>query len=431
MLDREPRSMPHRQPTGAGLRVLYVVSMFPCWSETFIVREIESLLHAGAEVRIVSLRRCNESLVQSRARALLPQVVYPHGSWRNFPAALARLRHPRAVLRFLGAAGKSLWKRPTELAKTLITWYRANGLIGELRRFDPHHVHAHWATYPSTAAMLLAEQLGIRFSFTAHAHDIFLHAQLLDEKITRAAFVATISDFNRRFLRNRSPAAHAARLELVRCGIEPAATVRRRLPDVDDVVILSVGRLDEIKGFSTLIRACKELQRRKFRFKCRIVGEGPLREELETQIRALDLNHRVELVGALASEEVERVMRRAAVFVLASQPGLRGNMDGIPVVLMEAMVAGTPVISTRVSGIPELVEDGVTGLLVPARDEASLASAIQRMLSDDELRRGCIERARMRVIGEFNADREALRLLDLYRETTGISHAKTSAYRHG
>lgn len=426
---RDRYGIPQRD--ASGLRVLYVVSMFPCWSETFIVREIESLLRAGVDVRIVSLKRCNESLVQNRARALLPRVIYPRSGWYNLGRSLACLRHPRATWDFFRAAVRSLWRRPRELAKTLVVWGRINGLIPALRRLGVDHVHAHWATYPSTAAMYAAEVLGLSFSLTAHAHDIFEHAQLLDDKLARAAFVATISEFNCRYLRERHPVAARARLEIIRCGIAPTAAVRRRLPGVDDTVILSVGRLDEIKGFATLIRACAALKRMGLPFKCRIVGEGPLRGELERQIRMLELGREVELVGVLASEEVDRAMRRASVFVLPSQRSLGGNMDGIPVALMEAMAAGTPVVSTCISGIPELVEHEVTGLLVPPRDEAALAAAIQRVLTDHELRRACIERARQRVIREFNADREAARLLALYRDTTGISHAQTTAYRYG
>lgn len=433
LLDRTRLAEPGASPTpGRGLRIVYVVSMFPCWSETFIVREIEALRQAGVDVHIVSLRRCTESFMQSNARTLLPRVIYPRGYWQNLGRALQAVSlHPRRTARDWAAIAQSLWHRPGEMLKSLVVWFRTMGLVPALRRLQADHIHAHWATYPSTAAMLLAEHLGTRFSFTAHAHDIFEHAQLLEKKLEHASFVATISEFNRQFLSQRFGATASARLEIVRCGIAPTAAVRRRLPGVGETVLLSVGRLDEIKGFPTLIRACAELKRRGVAFKCRIVGEGPLRGELETQIRKLSLDAEVELTGAMASEEVDRAMRRASLFVLASQPALSGNMDGIPVALMEAMAAGTPVISTRVSGIPELIENEETGLLVPPQDEAALADGIARMLQDHELRRHCVEHARQRVIREFNAEREASRLLELYRDATGTSHAQATTYRYG
>jgi len=414
------------------LRVLYVVSMFPCWSETFIVREIQALLQRGVDVRILSLRPASERLVQRDARALADRVLYPP----PWPLAIWRvgreiLRSPRRALEAPVLLIRHLWRRPAELSKSLVAWFRTTALVPALRTWAPDHVHAHWATYPSTAAMCLAEALGCRFSFTAHAHDIFQHDHLLARKLQHAAFTATISDFNRQLLQQRYPQSQNARIEIVRCGIPPASASRRRLPALGENVLLSVGRLDEIKGFATLVRACGVLADQGRRFKCRIIGDGPLRAELETQIERLELQPWIELTGAMPWEEIDRAMRRAGVFALASQRSLAGNMDGIPVVLMEAMAVGTPVVSTSISGIPELVENETTGLLVPPQDEAALATAIGRLWDEPALAARLSAAGRIRVIRQFNATREAARLHGLYQDTAGTTHVQTAAYRYG
>jgi colanic acid/amylovoran biosynthesis glycosyltransferase len=246
----EKRFVARRAFDQPARRILYFVSMFPCWSETFIVREIHSLLRLGGEVRIVSLRHGSESLVQSDAAQLLDRVLYPR-SWcralvslceRLVSQPLTTLRHPARII-------TRLWRRPVGMVKSLVAWFRTIGLLAEIEAFSPDHVHAHWATYASTAAMAAADHLGEAFSFTAHAHDIFLNDQLMTEKLTAASFVATISRFNCEYLRRRYPEAIAARIEIIHCGVPPRA-VRPRARATSGNLIVSVGRLDEIKGVS-------------------------------------------------------------------------------------------------------------------------------------------------------------------------------------
>ncbi|HEX6928749.1 MAG TPA: glycosyltransferase [Gammaproteobacteria bacterium] len=412
---------------GSGEHVLYVVSMFPCWSETFIVREIHVLLARGADVRIVSLRRGAEAFVQSDAALLLERVYYPNTWPRSLAILVKRLvmqpvitcRHPLRII-------QRLWRSPVVMTKSLVAWFRSIGLLDRIAAFEPDHVHAHWATYASTGAMVIADHTGTPFSFTAHAHDIYLEDQLMDEKLFAASFVATISRFNREYLRRRYRRAKQARIEVVHCGVprrEPVSDVAAQPGNL----ILSVGRLDEIKGFPVLFKACARLKAQGVAFHCQVVGDGPLRNLLAGDIRRHGLQANVELLGALPSQDVERKLAAASVFVLASQRSRRGNMDGIPVALMEAMASGTPVISTAVSGIPELVEDGRTGLLVPPRDPAALALAIRRMLQDETLRQRCIEGAVRKVRQEFDAETEGRRLLGIIRSIPGELNAQKTA----
>jgi colanic acid/amylovoran biosynthesis glycosyltransferase len=401
-----PDAMPH------PMRILYVVSLFPCWSETFIVREIHEMLRLGADVRILSLRHASEKMVQSDAAALLDRVIYPAPWWRSLPGIVATvIRHPVResgdVARMIGG----LWRHPAILAKTLAVWWRSLGASAEVGRFAPAHLHAHFATYPSTSAWLLSRRLGRPFSFTAHAHDIFLEDHLLGDKMGEAAFTVVISEFNRRYLRERVAGAESADVRVVHCGVSLAAFPYLEAGR-DPRRILAVGRLDEIKGFGHLVDACGLLAAKGLDFTCSIIGSGPLEERLAARIEALGLGGRVLLLGVRKQEEVREALDDAGIFVLPSVVTRSGNRDGIPVALMEAMASGVPVVSTRVSGIPELVEDGVTGLLAAPADAATLAAALERLLGDPALGAQLARRARERVEREFNIQTEPRKLHD-------------------
>ncbi len=392
------------------LRVLYVVSLFPCWSETFIVREIDELLRRGVDVRIVSLKYSAEAWVQSDAQALLGRVVYPPGAWKQLLGVVRQwFAHPLLSVAELWGLTRGLWQHPQAWLKSLAVWVRTLALTDTVKQLAPHRLHAHWATYPSTAAMWLSGRTGIPFSFTAHAHDIFLEDHLLADKLQRAAFGVTISEFNRRYLAERiSPRAMDV-MRVVHCGVFPSKLAFRSEARVAGR-ILSVGRLDAIKGFEILIDACALLQQRGVVFDCRIIGEGPLQCVLEQRIRDLGLQHRVRLLGALPQEQVRDHLYTASVFVLASVVTALGDRDGIPVALMEAMACGAPVVSTQVSGIPELVEHGVEGWLAQPSDARDLARFIERQLVDRELAQTMALAARRKVELQFDVAVEAEKL---------------------
>lgn len=392
-------------------RVLYVVSLFPCWSETFIVREIEQLIVRGVDVRILSLRPPSESLVQARAAALMPRVIGPRGWLGELGPALASLwRHPLAVGAVLGHLLLGLWRQPLALGKSLIGLWRTLALLPAVQEFAPQWIHAHWATYPSTAAWMLGRLLGKPFSFTAHAHDIFVEDQLLSRKLRSARLAVTISRFNVAHL-SRWRDAKAAPLEVVHCGVD-LAELPLQLDGREAQLIGSVGRLDPIKGFPTLVESLRLLSANNTTFRCELIGEGPQRAELEAQRRAAGLEQRLTLPGAQPQESVRALLSRVAVFVMPSVVTAGGNQDGIPVALMEAMASGAAVVATTVSGLPELVRHEENGLLVPPEDPVALAAALERLLGDPALRRRLGQAARRSVESEFDAAREAAKLLE-------------------
>jgi glycosyltransferase involved in cell wall biosynthesis len=225
---------------------------------------------------------------------------------------------------------------------------------------------------------------GKPYSFTAHAHDIFLPNPYLSGNLTAAQTVVTISEYNRRFL--ISSGTPAKKITVIPCGLDLQEFCVQPDRTPAHGTIVSIGRLDPIKGFLSLIDACALLQERGVPFACEIVGEGPQRRELEQQIHAHGLREKFHLLGALSQAQVREVLARAELFVLPSVRTADGNQDGIPVALMEAMALGIPVISTQVSGIPELVIDEVSGLLIPPQDARALAAALERLLGNASLR---------------------------------------------
>ncbi|WP_395641341.1 glycosyltransferase [Rudaea sp.] len=395
-------------------RVVYVVSLFPCWSETFIVREIATLVEAGVDVLIVSLKPPSETMVQPEAAALLPRVLHPLSASRAPCAWLRALAaHPLALARAGATVMRRLWRQPRVMLKSLATLARGVEHLDRLRAFDADFLHAHWGTYPSTAAWLLAGLLGKPFGFTCHAHDIFVDDQLLREKIEGAALPVTISRYNIDWLADRVTPRARERLRVVHCGVDLGALPWRR-EGREGGLIVAVGRLDPIKGFDVLIEALALLKQRGRAFRCRIIGEGPQRAELEAAIARHQIGDRVELTGARPQADVRAALYAAQVFALPSVVAADGNRDGIPVALMEAMAAGAPSVSTAVSGIPELIEHEHSGLLAAPGDARALAETLARLLDDHALADRLAIAARMRIERDFDAGCEARKLLALF-----------------
>jgi glycosyltransferase involved in cell wall biosynthesis len=278
-----------------------------------------------------------------------------------------------------------------------------------VERAGVSHLHAHWATGPTTAAMVLSRLLGIPFSFTAHAYDVWREQLLLPEKLRSATFTVTCTEYNRQHL----AATYEVPLEKV-VTVHHGVDVQRyaaveRTPNGEPRVI-SVGRLVEQKGFDRLLRACKRLSDSGEAFRCEIVGDGPLRERLEALVDEYGLRSRVTLVGRLHQDELRKRYATADMFVLFCVPASDEDRDGIPNVLIEAMATELPVVSTRFSGVPEIVVDGKTGILVATDDEGAQAEAVRTMLHDPALRRRMGRAGRSQVMEGFTIEASAAHL---------------------
>ena len=405
----------------APLRILYVVSLFPCLSETFIVREMHALLGHGAELAIVSLKQPSEKIEQERTAELLGRTNHPLGMAGSMLALLALgLRHPVKVGGFIGLLCSRMWRQPANLLYSIGALCNVAGQWRFIRQFDPQIVHAAWATYPATVAWFLSRMLDRPYSFTSRAHDIFVEDHMMADKLASTALAVTITRNNVAHLAQWMPAQGARAVHVVHSALDlPNNPYSRevRLPQR----LLSVGRLDPIKGYDVLLPALAELQKRGVAFDSVIIGEGKLRKPLQAQCEALGLGDRVSFVGAQPSGDVRRAMARATLMVMPCVVTPEGNADGIPNVLTEAMAAGLPVLSTRVSGIPELIDDGVCGRLVAPNDPMALADAIAALLADPSLRETFAVAGRRKVEREFDVVTEAGRLIRHMRDAVRAS----------
>jgi glycosyltransferase involved in cell wall biosynthesis len=399
----------------------YVIRMFPHVSETFIANEILSLERLGVPLRIYSYRRPREDVQHEVVRLIQSPITYLPDPTRphlhrllavQFAIAKAEPARYRNALRHVVRA--SLADRSIEPWKRLLQ----SGYLAQLVRQDNiGRLHAHFAHGSTHVAMLVSMLTGLPFSFSAHARDIYDNAspRLLREKIAAAELVVTCTQANQKYLRSMVPAADGAKISVAYHGADLAKFAFGGAPaEQSPPTILSVGRLVAKKGYSDLLRACRVLADKAIPFRCMIVGEGPERGALEMQVRALGLEDRVTLIGACTQEELVERYRQATVFALPCIVLENGDRDGIPNVLVEAMASGVPVVSTGISGIPELIRNGDSGLLVPAGNTAALAAAIALLLSDRELRHRLVLSGRAAVAEHFDSSACARRLAVLF-----------------
>ena len=396
-----------------SMRVAYVVKRYPRYSETFIVNEILAHEAAGLEVEIFSLYPPNDT---------------------HFQDVIAKVRAPVTYLSASGLKAADLWSA-VETAGTLYpdVWsalrnaqgedvrevYQALLLAAELHRRGITHLHAHFATSSTSVARLASLFSGIPYTFTAHAKDIFhesVEAADLATKLRDAAAVVTVSDYNTQYLRD---CYTSSATEIVRIynGLD-LARFPFALPAERAGTIVSVGRLIEKKGFKDLIEACAVLRRRGKAFRCELLGGGPLESDLWRQIEQLDLQGTVFLLGPRPQFEVIQRVQQASVFTAPCVVGTDGNRDGLPTVLLEAMALGTPCISTDVTGIPEVLVHGETGLMVAQHDPHGLADALERLLDDQALRVRLACQARQRIEANFDIHQNAARLRELFVKVT-------------
>lgn len=367
--------------------VAVALSRFPTVTETFILREVDEMERQGQPVRLVPLIRENPPIVHDAAKAWIPRAFYTPYLSPAIVAANVRtlLRRPGRYVSLLARLIAGTIRRPAIFVRTLGVFPKAVLMAERLPRDGVRHLHAHYASVPSTVALIISALSDITFSFTVHAADIQTDRSLLDWKLRETRFVRSISAYNKRFLEELYPAEARGKIEVIHVGIVPEQFQALPAPNNAEPKILCVAAHKKYKGLPYLIEACGVLRDEGRRFECNVIGHGPMRGELEALIAKLGLGDVVHLVGARPESEVARMMAECDVFVLPSivaKGHKDGEQEGIPVALMEAMASGRPVISTTTAGIPELIDDGVSGLLVPPEDPRALAQALRSLFDD-------------------------------------------------
>ena len=409
------------------MRLGYLYSRYPVISQTFCDAEMLALERRGLDLTIGSIHPPLTSLRHEHISSLRTPVHYAP---------------PQDVLRISEKNAKIAGRWPRDLieqherkygptAKAALRARNALYFADFFARNEVDHVHVHFANRAAHTALFLKEISGIPFSVTAHGQDFMKDLgsdDLLREICAATEFVAAETDYSRELLCKRCPDS-AAKIHRVYNGMDlerfpaPHDGAARPRPGEQAVVapyhvprIISVGRLVAFKGFDHLIDACAELARRGFDFTCDIIGDGPLRSSLQAKIESFNLSSRINLLGSLSQRAVLEKIQAADIFALASVTDAQGASDVFPTVILEAMASARPVVSTRLAGIPELVVDGETGVLVSPGDIAALTEALQHLLCDGELRLRYGRAGRQRIEQHFRIEETVAPLLRLFEK---------------
>lgn len=398
-----------------------VLKGYPRISETFISNEILLLERLGFSIHLFSMRHPREAFSHKSVKSIRAKVDYlPHTILKSLPLFLYHnilfaAKHPS---RYAGAAGVAFRRFLRTRKSATIKHLLQAGLI--VHKFMPGqnivHLHAHFAHSPTSVAMFASRLSGLDFSFTGHAKDIYTSdPRQLKEKIRFARFVCTCTEYNKIFLEKTGGGTtrvhrvyHGIDLTLFNGGNDNTA------PEAP-FEIFTVARMVPKKGLPTVYHALKLMKERGILFRHTLVGDGDDREKTLRLITDLNLDDQCRWLGTLTHEKVLDHYRNSDLFVLGCEVASTGDRDGIPNVFVESMAMGVPVVSTHISAIPELVTDGETGLLVPPGSPVLLANAMERMLTDEELRQKVIPAARRKVKTVFDNKKLIQKLAEIYR----------------
>jgi colanic acid/amylovoran biosynthesis glycosyltransferase len=406
---------------GESPRLAYLVSDYPAISHTFILREVLGLRARGFAIRVASInsigRPPSELANEERAEAAATFYIKQAGVAGAVRAHLRTLlRRPAAYLRGLMFALSLAGTDLRQILFALFYFTEALMLGNWMASQDLNHVHVHFVNPASTVGLIASRIFAFGFSFTVHGPDEFydVRGQRLSEKIAGATFVFCIGHFARSQLMKVSSPRHWSKLDIAPLGVDVEVFAPQPLRAANDPFqLLCVGRLVPAKGQHILIAAVDRLLREGRNVSLRFVGDGPDRASLEREANARGLAGHINFEGNVNQDRIRRFYREADAFVLAS------FAEGIPVVLMEAMAMGIPCISTMITGIPELIRDGIDGFLVMPSDDHALAQTIARLIDDSDLRRRLGAAGRCRIAEKYDLNKNVDRLARLFEARLG------------
>jgi len=414
----------------AQLRLAYLVSQYPTTNHTFILREVRTLRGLGFEVQVASVRAPDRPANQLTAEEREEFGRCWYIKIAGIPGALAAtvrtlLTRPAGLLRGLALAVSLAGLNLAALARNLFYFVEAVMAGDWMRRRGLTHVHTHFS---STVVLLLERVFPVSVSMTLHGSAEFYDPEgfYLTRKIAASRFLIAISRYGCSQMMKSAPYRDWEKIEVCPLGVDPevfAPAEFRENPAI--FTIVSVGQLAPAKGQPLLVSAMRKLIDRGRRVRLRLVGEGPMRCEIEELVARLELERDVVLEGALNHDRVRAIYAEADLYALPS------FAEGVPVVLMEAMAMRIPCVASRITGVPELIREGVDGLLVAPADVDALANSIERLMDDPALRRRLAESGRARVMEHYNLQRNAERLAEIFRRRLSNDAEKAGPARVG
>jgi glycosyltransferase involved in cell wall biosynthesis len=402
-----------QQEKPAPLKVLFIVNRLYEWSQNFITRELTELNELGVDMAIAARDKAErhdlspqEKKLESKYQRIENMPFTPKYLWRNLQLALGRPGRYFGAWRTLF----SLKHKPGKFFRGLVCLFRAGGLVHFAEQNGFNLIHAHFLTAAGETALYLSKMTGIPWGATAYAMDIYVDNSGLQGKLRHATYVNGTTKFNEAFMAKLMP-EQPEKIVTKYYGIHTSSTMPPPIPH-PVFTFVAVGRLVEKKGFRYLLEACAALKQKGYQFRCEIYGKGPLETELRQQITALGLTENIGLGGYIAPNDMPTMYRSGDVLAAPCVIASNGDVDGLPNVCLEAMDCGLPIISTTISGIPEGVEDGVNGWLVPPNDAAKLAGAMEKALLSKDLL--SMRHASHRIASEkFDVRKNVLLIRDL------------------
>ncbi len=409
------------QPPLEYPKTAYILLWFPKPTETFVFREVMNLWKFGLPLKVFTLYgeiaddlSAEMASVSDRVERLgIPYLKSVH---RHFLYWWKRDRRlTRDVLRTLSL---KRWSGPEKTGENLWAFFCGFALARRFEEEGIEHIHAPWASGPATAAWTASRLTGIPFSFTGRAWDIFTPDKGLPDKLRAATLVRSETGYNMGHLAELLR-GDASKIHLTYNGIPLTEHRESPVAMMPPYRLLALGRFVGKKGYEYLLESCKILQDEGLDFRLNLVGDGPLRSKLEKLAQELGIEHRVSFPGFLSYDRVSELFHSADIFVMPSVVHSNGDRDGIPTVIMESLTHRVPVIATDVSGIPEVIENRVTGLLIPERDSAAIADAVRTMIADRDSAIAMAERGRSKVQEQFDPDKNHRKVLELYQQYFG------------
>jgi colanic acid/amylovoran biosynthesis glycosyltransferase len=402
-------------------KVVYMLTRFPSVTETFILSELYWLRNHDIDVYIYSLMDPQADIVHQQAEELMPHVSYSPSLFSSKMISAqfyfifrSTSRYFRALLNTI----KHTYREPLILLKMLQLFPKSVYFARQMQISGIDHIHAHFVWLNGISAMIASTLLGITFSLHPHAFGLFSRNQTnVKRQLDSATRIVTVSEYHRKYIAALSTRHKIEDIDIVNYGIDTEAfQPDEALPPRDKTpTILSIGRFIEKKGHQFLIEACGILAKKNIQFQCTILGGGPLEEAYLELIDQLNIKDKVILLGEKSKLEIRELYQNSDIFSLPCTVAKSGDQDGVPNVLMEAMAMQVPVISTPISGIPDLIQSEENGLLTPDRDAAALAKALEQLINDEALRIELGKKGRMKVMEDFNIRSTSEKLASVFK----------------